>query len=82
MSRILEICMGSYFQIIKIFVRRYISSVNTHMCMKKTELIDVPNTLLPIKVDSAIITDTFKKAREKDSEVLVVVTGTNAILCS
>src|SRR5215211_7308775 len=29
-----------------------------------------------MKVNNAILTDTFKKAREKDSKVLVIVTGT------
>jgi UDP-N-acetylglucosamine 2-epimerase len=43
---------------------------------KKTELIDVSNRLLPISVDNAIISGAFKKAREVDSKVLVVVTGT------
>jgi hypothetical protein len=33
---------------------------------------------LPIQVNNAILTDTFKKAREKDSKVLVVVTGTKS----
>jgi UDP-N-acetylglucosamine 2-epimerase len=51
--------------------------VNTHTHIdEKTELIDVSNTLLPIKVNNPIISDTFKKAIEKDSKVLVVVTGT------
>ena len=43
---------------------------------ENTESIDVSSTVLPIKVDHAIISRTFKKAREKDSRVLVVVTGT------
>jgi len=43
---------------------------------KKTELIDVSNRLLPISVDNAIMSGAFEKAREVDSKVLVVVTGT------
>src|SRR5215210_1097501 len=43
---------------------------------KRTELIDVSNRVLPISVDNAVISGTFKKAREKDSKVLVVVIGT------
>ena len=46
------------------------------MDCRRTELIDVSNRLLPISVDNAIISGVFKKAREEDSKVLVVVTGT------
>lgn len=50
--------------------------MNKEIMYEKKELIDVSNGLLPIQVNNAILTDTFKKAREKDSKVLVVVTGT------
>jgi UDP-N-acetylglucosamine 2-epimerase len=44
---------------------------------ESTELIDVSNRLLPMKVNNAIMTDTFNKTRENNSsKLLVVVTGT------
>ena len=46
------------------------------MIHEKIESIDVYNKVLPMNVNNEIITDTFKKASEKDSKVLAVVTGT------
>ena len=50
--------------------------MNKEIMREKTGLIDVSSRLLPMKVNNALITDTFKKAKEKNSRVLVVVTGT------